>query len=84
MFHQEGDSVAVVAPKAAQPRHPAWFHNLGAHPETTIEIGALTNRLRTEGTEYLLSAGHAVGVRRFVAQSNARVPVRMNRRARQN
>src|SRR5216683_1158593 len=30
---------------------------------------ALTNRLRTEGTDYLLSAGHAMGVRRFVAQS---------------
>jgi nucleoside-diphosphate-sugar epimerase len=29
---------------------------------------ALTNRLRTEGTDYLLSAGQAVGVRRFVAQ----------------
>jgi nucleoside-diphosphate-sugar epimerase len=32
---------------------------------------ALTNRLRTEGTDYLLSAGQAVGVKRFVAQSNA-------------
>jgi nucleoside-diphosphate-sugar epimerase len=31
---------------------------------------ALTNRLRTEGTDHLLSAGHAVGARRFVAQSN--------------
>jgi nucleoside-diphosphate-sugar epimerase len=31
---------------------------------------ALTNRLRSEGTDHLLSAGHAVGVRRFVAQSN--------------
>ncbi|HEX2028300.1 MAG TPA: NAD(P)-dependent oxidoreductase [Nitriliruptorales bacterium] len=30
----------------------------------------LTNRLRTEGTDHLLSAGQAVGVRRFVAQSN--------------
>lgn len=30
---------------------------------------ALTNRLRTEGTDHLLSAGQAVGVRRFVAQS---------------
>jgi hypothetical protein len=29
---------------------------------------ALTNRLRTEGTDHLLSAGHAVGVRRFVVQ----------------
>ncbi|MGH3449273.1 MAG: NAD-dependent epimerase/dehydratase family protein [Haloechinothrix sp.] len=31
---------------------------------------ALTNRLRSEGTDHLLSAGQAVGVRRFVAQSN--------------
>jgi nucleoside-diphosphate-sugar epimerase len=30
---------------------------------------ALTNRLRTRGTDHLLSAGQAVGVRRFVAQS---------------
>jgi len=30
---------------------------------------ALTNRLRTEGTDNLLSAGHAVGVQRFIAQS---------------
>ena len=35
---------------------------------------ALTNRLRTEGTDHLLSAGHAVGVRRFVAQSYAAWP----------
>jgi nucleoside-diphosphate-sugar epimerase len=35
---------------------------------------ALTNRLRTEGTDCLLSAGQAVGVRRFVAQSNGAFP----------
>jgi nucleoside-diphosphate-sugar epimerase len=32
---------------------------------------ALTNRLRIEGTDHLLSAGRAAGVERFVAQSNA-------------
>jgi nucleoside-diphosphate-sugar epimerase len=32
---------------------------------------AATNRLRTEGTDHLLAAARAVGVRRFVAQSNA-------------
>src|SRR4028119_907137 len=32
---------------------------------------ALTNRLRIEGTDHLLSAGQAVGVRRFVAQGIA-------------
>jgi nucleoside-diphosphate-sugar epimerase len=35
---------------------------------------ALTNRLRTEGTDYLLSAGKAVGVQRFIAQSYAAWP----------
>jgi len=35
---------------------------------------ALTNRLRTEGTDHLLSAGKAVGVRRFVAHSNGAFP----------
>jgi nucleoside-diphosphate-sugar epimerase len=30
---------------------------------------ALTNRLRTEGTDYLLAAAQAVGARRFIAQS---------------
>jgi nucleoside-diphosphate-sugar epimerase len=35
---------------------------------------ALTNRLRIEGTDHLLSAGRAVGVRRFIAQSYAAWP----------
>jgi nucleoside-diphosphate-sugar epimerase len=36
----------------------------------------VTNRLRTEGTDHLLSAGQAVGVERFVAQSNYAVYAR--------
>jgi nucleoside-diphosphate-sugar epimerase len=35
---------------------------------------AATNRLRTEGTDHLLSAGRAAGVRRFIAQSYAAWP----------
>jgi nucleoside-diphosphate-sugar epimerase len=34
----------------------------------------LTSRLRTEGTDHLLSAGQAIGVSRFVAQSYAGWP----------
>jgi nucleoside-diphosphate-sugar epimerase len=34
----------------------------------TERDAAPTNRLRTEGTDHLLSAGRAVAVRRFVAQ----------------
>ncbi len=32
--------VFVVASKAGAPRHPAWFHNLRAHPAVTVELGA--------------------------------------------
>jgi nucleoside-diphosphate-sugar epimerase len=35
---------------------------------------ALTNRLRTEGTDHLLAAGRAIGLQRFVAQSYAGWP----------
>jgi nucleoside-diphosphate-sugar epimerase len=35
---------------------------------------ALTNRLRSEGTDHLLAAGRAVGIKRFVAQSYAGWP----------
>jgi 2-alkyl-3-oxoalkanoate reductase len=38
------------------------------------EFFAVTNRLRTEGTDHLLAAGRAVGARRFVAQSYAGWP----------
>jgi nucleoside-diphosphate-sugar epimerase len=38
------------------------------HPDRSLAF-AMTNRLRTEGTDHLLAAGRAVGARRFVAQS---------------
>lgn len=41
MYHKEGDTVAVAASKAGQPTHPAWFHNLKANPDTTIQIGSV-------------------------------------------
>ncbi|HEX5166726.1 MAG TPA: NAD(P)-dependent oxidoreductase [Thermomicrobiales bacterium] len=45
------------------------FGSLGsANPRHFDRDLAPTNRLRTEGTDHLLSAGHAVGVQRFVAQ----------------
>jgi deazaflavin-dependent oxidoreductase (nitroreductase family) len=46
MYHREGDTVAVVASKAGQPRHPSWFHNLLANPDTTIQIGSEVRPVR--------------------------------------
>jgi len=46
MYHEDGDAVAVVASKAGQPTNPAWFHNLTANPETTIQIGPEVREVR--------------------------------------
>ncbi len=46
MYHASGDAIAVVASKAGQPTHPAWFHNLKANPDTTIQIGSVIHDVR--------------------------------------
>lgn len=62
-----------VAEAVARARPEVIVHELTAIPaglnmRRFDRDFALTNRLRTEGTDHLLSAGQAVGVRRFVAQ----------------
>jgi deazaflavin-dependent oxidoreductase (nitroreductase family) len=51
----DGDNVIIIASKGGTPENPAWFHNLLANPETTIEIGAdtveVTAEALTEGPE---------------------------------
>ncbi|MGW7578135.1 nitroreductase/quinone reductase family protein [Streptomyces sp. NPDC054765] len=37
-----GGRVLVIASAAGAPRHPAWFHNLVAHPRVTVEAGVFT------------------------------------------
>jgi deazaflavin-dependent oxidoreductase (nitroreductase family) len=33
---------AIFASKAGAPENPAWYHNLQAHPQATIEVGTET------------------------------------------
>jgi F420H(2)-dependent quinone reductase len=40
MYHEYGDAIVVAGTKAGQPTHPAWFHNLMANRDTTIQIGS--------------------------------------------
>ena len=46
MCHRHEGVVAVAASKAGQATHPAWFHNLMAHPNTTIQIAAERRSVR--------------------------------------
>ena len=39
VYVEDGRDVVVVASKGGYPKHPAWYHNLRAHPDTTVQIG---------------------------------------------
>jgi nucleoside-diphosphate-sugar epimerase len=62
------DAVAKAEPDVIV--HQATALNGPVNFRNVKRMAAATNRLRTEGTNHLLAAGRAVGVRKFVAQSN--------------
>jgi deazaflavin-dependent oxidoreductase (nitroreductase family) len=41
-YRKDGERYVVFASKAGAPDNPAWYHNLKAHPEITIEVGTST------------------------------------------
>ncbi len=65
------DQVAEVVGRAKPDVIVHELTSLAGVERYTERAAAPTNRLRTEGTDHLLSAGQAVGVRRFVAQGVA-------------
>jgi deazaflavin-dependent oxidoreductase (nitroreductase family) len=40
LYIEDGADVVIVASKGGYPKHPAWFHNLRANPDTTVQIGS--------------------------------------------
>jgi deazaflavin-dependent oxidoreductase (nitroreductase family) len=36
IYFHDSDRVTIVAAKSGAERHPAWFHNLSAHPDVTF------------------------------------------------
>jgi deazaflavin-dependent oxidoreductase (nitroreductase family) len=36
IYFHDGERVTIVASKLGLPQHPAWFHNLRAHPDVTL------------------------------------------------
>jgi deazaflavin-dependent oxidoreductase (nitroreductase family) len=39
-YVRDGERYAVIAANDGAPRHPDWYHNLLAHPQVVVEIGA--------------------------------------------
>jgi deazaflavin-dependent oxidoreductase (nitroreductase family) len=42
MYLRDGDRLLIFASKSGAPTHPAWYHNLVAHPQVTVEVGSET------------------------------------------
>ena len=38
-YLRDGDSYVLVASKGGYPKNPAWFWNLKANPDTTVQVG---------------------------------------------
>jgi F420H(2)-dependent quinone reductase len=39
VYTEDGANVVLVASKGGHPRNPAWYYNLRANPDTTVQIG---------------------------------------------
>jgi F420H(2)-dependent quinone reductase len=39
LYVEDGDDLVIVASKGGFPKHPAWYHNLMANPDTTVQVG---------------------------------------------
>ena len=42
IYGQDGDRYVLVASNAASQHHPAWYLNVVAHPEVTVQVKATT------------------------------------------
>jgi len=49
IYFHDGERVTIVASKLGFERHPAWFHNLSAHPDVTF--GGIPMRAEVVGDE---------------------------------
>ena len=39
VYVEDGERYVIVASKGGHPKHPAWYHNLRANPETQVQVG---------------------------------------------
>ena len=46
VYQADGANYVVFASKAGAPDNPAWYHNLMANPEATVEVGTDTISVR--------------------------------------
>ncbi|HVO54779.1 MAG TPA: nitroreductase family deazaflavin-dependent oxidoreductase [Solirubrobacterales bacterium] len=82
LYVEDGEDLVVVASKGGFPKHPAWFHNLMANPDTTAQVGTETRRVRArvataEEAERLWPKADAAysGYREYRARTDREIPL---------
>jgi deazaflavin-dependent oxidoreductase (nitroreductase family) len=40
VYAEDGENLVLVASKGGFPKHPGWYHNLIANPDTTVQVGS--------------------------------------------
>ncbi|MGH8972651.1 MAG: nitroreductase family deazaflavin-dependent oxidoreductase [Acidimicrobiia bacterium] len=48
LYIDDGSRKIVVASSGGADKHPAWYQNLVAHPEVTVQAGPAVQRMRAE------------------------------------
>ena len=48
VYMKDGDRYLIVASMGGAPTNPAWYHNLVANPDVTVEVG--TEKFRAKAT----------------------------------
>ena len=51
IYFHDGDRVTIVASNAGAANHPAWFHNLCAHPDVTLNGKPMRATVVSDETE---------------------------------
>jgi F420H(2)-dependent quinone reductase len=40
LYVRDGENLVIVASKGGYPKNPAWYHNLMANPDTTVQVAS--------------------------------------------
>jgi deazaflavin-dependent oxidoreductase (nitroreductase family) len=59
LYTPRGEDFVLIASKAGAERHPAWYHNLTAHPDVDVDVG-----VEVDGGLISVSAHEAEGAER--------------------
>jgi deazaflavin-dependent oxidoreductase (nitroreductase family) len=46
VYVRDGANLVIIASKGGHPKHPAWYHNLLANPDTAVQVGTEHRQVR--------------------------------------